>query len=64
MSEYLQPVTEEWTLGYEDGFGRFEKKLGSADYLDGYDCGEAARSGDTEPLTDEERREVYGDERS
>jgi hypothetical protein len=59
----IHAVTDEWRLGYEDGFGSFEKQLESADYLDGYDAGEATASGDTEPLTREEQEEVYGIER-
>lgn len=57
-----------YKAGMEDGSkGRSYNSKSHAvqavvDYRAGYEAGEAIASGDTEPMTEEERREIYGEE--
>jgi hypothetical protein len=59
-----------WNKGYADGYNKRIKIVSSLTYSTAYDIGaadraedeEAIASGEFDLLTEEERREIYGDE--
>jgi len=70
-SDVFQPHDEHprWQEGYRDGLeGRkqlppFDSETDYHEYMEGYWIGQDVALGDTDQLTKEERKEVYGDDR-
>lgn len=61
-----------WNRGYSDGYNRLPSQVDMSDvYYNGYEVGkndrdeddEAVASGDFDLLSEEERKQIYGDER-